>query len=198
MFLWVQTKNSIKCLNFTFHIHEIHQLNSTLFDWSILLLLPLSAPSSCPFLACMWKWCTEILLQHNIKFNLINDCEMDQTHKIDHITEITRAAGTFFPGHFMALNCNASQHHHPDEMWYFKLASDVFNGNIIVVCAVRLCFLFLPLFQLVSKFYATHKIHWLNVDYYVRIRRIAVFTEDAAAFLCCCFCFFLVEATNFN
>lgn len=81
----------------------------------------------------------------------------------------------------MALNCNASQHHHPDEMWYFKLASDMFNGNIIVVCTMRLCFL--SLFQLVLKFYATHKIYWLNVPYYVR--RIVVFAEDAAAILCC-------------
>lgn len=66
-------------------------------------------------------------------------------------------------------------------MWY------VFIGNIIIKCYTSVCamrVLFCALFQLVSKFYATHKIHWLNVIEYGPLRaqrRLAVYTEDATA-----------------
>lgn len=95
----------------------------------------------------------------------------------------------------MAPNCNAHHSANPDEMWYFKLKSDMFSGNTIhsyiygYVCLLlyKTSFYLQP----VSKFNAAHKIHWLNVIEYglsyihIHICRLVMFTEDAATFICC-------------
>lgn len=77
------------------HISHMYRNPSTEFDAFPLIQIAVAAFFLSIFSCVCGNGGTEILLQHNIKFNLINDCEMDQTHKIDHITEITRAF--FFP-----------------------------------------------------------------------------------------------------